>query len=195
MIALTGCKPRYNKAEQLDLAILEYDVKSVQYILDHGADPNTVKKEYFDLPIHNAITVFSVSNTEGRTKKAEEISKLLIKYGADINKRDAIFGSTMLHGAQNLKTVRLLVELGADVNATDSKFGNTPLHAWIIIYKKDLEMFQYLLEHGADVNKKNNSGKTVIDYINDKKLKYSKYEKLREIYHLLHLYKFKNAQL
>ncbi|MBI9107812.1 MAG: ankyrin repeat domain-containing protein [Spirochaetales bacterium] len=122
-------------------------------------------------------------------KKAEEISKLLIKYGADINKRDVVFGSTMLHAAMDLKTVRLLIELGADVNAVELKFGNTPLHAWVISYKNDLEMIQYLIEHGANVNIKNNLRKTVIDYANDRELKDSKDKKEREIYNVLHLSK------
>ncbi len=95
----------------------------------------------------------------------------------------------MLHAAMDLKTVRLLIELGADVNAVELKFGNTPLHAWVISYKNDLEMIQYLIEHGANVNIKNNLRKTVIDYANDRELKDSKDKKEREIYNVLHLSK------
>jgi len=192
LIPAIGCRPKYTESDQLDLAIMSYDVKSIQYILDHGADPNKAENEYSDLPIYTALTMFNVSNTPEKKKTAEEILKLIIKYGADINKKDFSSGSSMLHYAKNIETIRLLVELGADVNATDIKFGNTPLHTWIITFSSDLKMFQYLLEHGADVNKKNHSGKTAIDYANDKKLNYSKEENLKEIYNILQLYKFKS---
>ena len=42
-----------------------------------------------------------------------------------------------------------------------------------------------------DVNKKNISGKSVIDYADDKNMKDSKEEKVKEIYNILHQYSLK----
>ncbi len=191
LISATGCKPEYTEPDQLNRAIMSYDAKSIQYILDHGADSNKAENEYSDTPVYTAVTMFSVSNTPEKKRKAEEILKLILNYGGDINKRDAFSGNTMLHYVKDIETLRLLVESGADVNAADAKYGNTPLHTWVLTFRSDLKIFRYLLEHGADVNKKNNSGKTVIDYADDKKMKYSKEKDVREIYNILLLYSFK----
>jgi len=190
LLTAAGCKPEYTEPDKLNKAIMSYDAKSIQYILDHGADPDKAENEYRDTPVYTAVTMFTVSNTPEKKKKAEEILKLILKYGGDINQRDALSGSTMLHYVKNGETLRLLVESGADVNAADTKYGNTPLHTWILTFRSDLEMYRYLLEHGADVNKKNISGKSVIDYANDKNMKYSKEEKVKEIYNILYRYSF-----
>ncbi|PKL16227.1 MAG: hypothetical protein CVV49_17350 [Spirochaetae bacterium HGW-Spirochaetae-5] len=191
LIPAAGCKPEYTEPDQLNQAIMSYDAKSIQYILDRGADPDKSGNEYSDTPVNTAVNMFTVSNTPEKKKKAEEILKLILGYSGDINKRDSVSGGTMLHYAKDSETLRLLVESGADVNASDIKYGNTPLHTWILTFRSDLEMYRYLLEHGADVNKKNSSGKTVIDYANDKNMKYSKDGKVKELYDILHQYSLK----
>lgn len=191
LISAAGCKPEYTEPDKLNQAIMSYDSASVKYILEHGTDPDKVQKEYSDTPVYTALTMFTVSNTPGKKEKAEEIFKLILKYGGDINKRDSVSGSTMLHYVKDIETVRLLVETGADVNAADTRYGNTPLHTWILTFRSEPEMYRYLLEHGAYVNKKNISGKSVIDYANDKKLKFSKDKKMKNIYNILHEYSLK----
>ncbi len=194
LIPAIGCRPKFTESNQLVPAIMVYDARSVLYILAHGADPNKAENENSDIPIYTAVTMVTDSNTPEKKKTAEDILRLIIKYGGDINKRNSSSGGiTMLHFAKNIETVRLLVELGADVNAADIKYGNTPLHTWITVFKSDLKMYQYLLEHGADVNKKNNSGKTVIDYANDKKLKDSEVEDVRELYNILQQYRLNKS--
>ena len=58
-----------------------------------------------------------------------EIVKLLLQYGADVNDKDTIYGSTVLMWASdrgNLEVAKLLLEKGADVNLKD-KSGKTAL--------------------------------------------------------------------
>ncbi|ARF02634.1 SWPV1-017 [Shearwaterpox virus] len=61
-------------------------------------------------------------------KEELEIAKLLLKEGADVNKRD-VYKSSPLHRAANSgkkDMIRLLIDYGADINALDM-FGNSPL--------------------------------------------------------------------
>jgi hypothetical protein len=62
-----------------------------------------------------------------------------------------------------LSEVERLLSVGADVNAKDRYDGNTPLHraccAWG--YNNDhVQIFQALLEHGAEIEARNNQGCT-----------------------------------
>jgi ankyrin repeat protein len=59
----------------------------------------------------------------------EEIARLLLDHGADVNAKDR-FGSAPLHKASvtgNVATIKLLLDRGADVKACDSE-KCTPLH-------------------------------------------------------------------
>jgi ankyrin repeat protein len=80
------------------------------------------------------------------------IIKMLIDKGADVNRRDPVFGITPLHCAVRYRDqypVQVLIERGANVNAHGTgKYSDiTPLH--YALESHDLEMAKYLLAHGA----------------------------------------------
>ena len=89
----------------------------------------------------------------------------LIMFGADISRRCNSLGSTPLMLAQGSEMTKLLLTSGSDVNEANLD-GQTPLmiradrlydHDW-----KALSEVQVLLDHNADVIKKDNHGKTAL---------------------------------
>lgn len=110
-----------------------------------GADINR-SDESGATPLHMAVT-----------GGLEELSRLLIEYGADVNKKTGYHKLTALHQAASgghLKTVKLLIEKKADVNSR-SAAGWTPLHA-----AKNTETAQILLDNGANINAMSEKGLT-----------------------------------
>lgn len=84
---------------------------------------------------------------------------LLQAKGADINAKDFHKGATLLHFAvsgDDKSFVSQLVQDKADIHAID-KDGDTP-----IFYACIPEMIQECLNHGANINHRNNQGQTVL---------------------------------
>ncbi len=89
--------------------------------------------------------------------------ELLIGAGADVNAEttDRYCNVTpLIYGAQggSTKVLKLLLDAGARVDASDSSYHNTAMHTAVNFLKKDAVKF--LLEAGADINKKNRWGRT-----------------------------------
>ena len=87
----------------------------------------------------------------------EELSRLLIEYGADVNVRTGYHKLTPLHQASSgghLSIIKLLLEKGADINATGAADW-TPLHA-----AKNKETAELLVNNGANVNAVSEKGLT-----------------------------------
>lgn len=107
----------------------------VDILLAAGADPN-------------------VADIDGKTPIFYAMSdaslKLFINAGARVDVADKD-GNTPLHYMCNHTMMRTLIMAGANVDAVN-KLGNTPLH----MCKQEKAIF--LVEHGADVNKKNAAG-------------------------------------
>ena len=86
----------------------------------------------------------------------------------DVNARDE-HGETPLLSAARLTgdrrgVINLLLSAGADPNLTEPQHGRTALH--VLIDKGHVEAAKVLLESGADVNAKDNSGLTPLDLAN-----------------------------
>ncbi|CZR64265.1 related to ankyrin [Phialocephala subalpina] len=91
----------------------------------------------------------------------ENVVKLLLKQGAEVNSIDSEYGRTPLSwAAKNLHevVVRLLLEAGADVNLRGGQYGESGLHLAAGI--GDKAMVHQLLEAGADVNSRTGVSKS-----------------------------------
>ena len=94
------------------------------------------------------------------------IIELLIKKGADINKKNEIGETPLIFGLKRGKfsyeTIKLLIEKGADINAKDQD-GRTPLMTALFERASD-EIIKLLIEKGADVNAKDEDEWTPLMY-------------------------------
>ncbi len=77
---------------------------------------------------------------------AIETVEYLIKIGANIEAKNDREETPIIKGATNIKTVQLLVKAGADIKHKD-KYGFSAIHSAIFV-----EVVQYLVEHGANIN-------------------------------------------
>ncbi|AYP74066.1 ankyrin repeat protein [Fowlpox virus] len=145
-----------NKNTMLNTSINNQTVSVVEYLVKNGADVKNpvrirVSNNYYPSPL---IVASKIGN--------EEIVKLLIFYGAVVNKKCEILGSTPLHIAVtygNTKVVKLLLENGANPNSLDDK-DLTPLHIAINKHSDMVELIKLLLEYGADIDAQDNDGLT-----------------------------------
>lgn len=85
-----------------------------------------------------------------------DIDLLLLEYGANINKVERMAAlHEAVYSRASMNMAKLLVCMGADIR-------DTPLHC--IAYEFDSlwshRMVRLLVDNGADINAKNNSGKT-----------------------------------
>ena len=87
--------------------------------------------------------------------------KELLKDGIDINEEDCFWGTPLHLAVHNgkLEIIEFLLIEGADVNSTNAE-GETPI--FMICYF-DKKLFKMLLDYGADLNIKNNNGRTILD--------------------------------
>ncbi|KAL4996392.1 hypothetical protein BDV10DRAFT_202423 [Aspergillus recurvatus] len=126
------------------------NIGAVRRLLVNGADANTCTEEFLVPPL-------SFAAEQGN----EEISRLLLDYGAELEIRD-VGGFTPLHIAcqrNRLGTCMLLLDDGANIEAVASD-GHTPLNtATANCY---LQMVQFLLERGANVEATDLEGDTIL---------------------------------
>lgn len=107
------------KVKKLCDAIISNDEKMVKSLLEKGANPN--KRPLFgeEFPIHLAAERYNCS-----------IMKMLIDYGANVNKKDRAHRSALNFAVlfRDLEMVKLLLDHGADIFSEDA-IGQYPL-AW-----------------------------------------------------------------
>jgi ankyrin repeat protein/predicted O-methyltransferase YrrM len=158
-------------------------MSAARFLLEQGADPNA-RDERGDAPLHLA-SIFSYDdmvellirykadvdllNAQGQAPlilaslygNAPSIRSLLAG-GAQINIRDTE-GSTLLHIAalyQNHENIAALLEGGPEIDEANSE-GDTPLHQ-AVRRSDNLQAVELLLQHGADANTPDRTGKNVL---------------------------------
>ena len=103
----------------LHYAIIGENTSTISFLIDNGANVNTLEYEYGFSPLH-----FAIRNLN------RECCELLLDNGAESDIQGLWNSRTPLHEAvmkNNVSLVRILLDYGADPNRKDSQ-GNTPLH-------------------------------------------------------------------
>lgn len=151
------------------------DVKQVKKMISDGADVN-VKDDYGCTPLHMSV-------------KNPEITKLMLKNGADTDCQENKGGSTPLHWAliTNIESSKAIIKSGAkvDIVAYD---GMTALHLAAVMAAKEnslayLELVQLLIKGNASPTYASKKGLTPLDYIEEIKDPHVKAEYLRAMGH------------
>ena len=120
------------------MTAVEYGrLKTVQLLLDHGANP-LARDDNDKLPIHHMIVA---------SHNPLPIAELLVKLGNDVNAVDAL-GITPLMITDDLPTRRFLLAKGANINAQAKNGDNALLRATGV---GDTKAIQLMLDHGAKV--------------------------------------------
>eukprot|EP00092_Neocalanus_flemingeri_P024493 GFUD01026561.1.p1 GENE.GFUD01026561.1~~GFUD01026561.1.p1 ORF type:complete len:899 (-),score=198.15 GFUD01026561.1:15-2711(-) len=141
-----------------DQTPLHFSVKGpleiVQFLLDNGANSNSLVKSTLATPLHMAAL-------HGRV----DVAKLLLKYGAKLEPRgsDKLYGATPIYLASqngNLEMVHELIVAGADVNCRLRKIGVTPL--FVAAERGHHDVVKLLLEHNATPHARNWNGVTAL---------------------------------
>ncbi|KAF7730664.1 palmitoyltransferase akr1 [Apophysomyces ossiformis] len=180
-------------------AIGNHDV-CVKYLIDRGAQVDAPAGELQATPLHWAASLFDeLEKRKGNIASVHRLIKegadpmlkdgqgynalhlavhssqamlvlYLLSLGMDIDAADGVGGHTPLMWAAyqgQALTVDLLLRFGASVRAVDESL-LTPLH-WAVV-KGNKMCIRKMLEYGADATAKNNTGKTVMDFVEEKKL-------------------------
>lgn len=125
-VNVTGKSGGTTNQSPLFAAILLEDNELIKKLLERGADPS----------IADSSGAFPLSEACIRRGASLDIVKLLIKSGADVNKREVNGASSLIYAAQNS---------GIDVDTR-------------------MSIVAYLLEKGADRSFKDRAGKTALDW-------------------------------
>ncbi len=129
-------------------AVLDDNLELVKKYLDDGIDPNIS-----DDPDYVIRSGLHWAASGGKI----EMIRLLLKYGADINRPD-IYNVKPIHlavSAGHSKAVEFLLDAGADINAVDIQ-ARTPL-AYAVM-DADYQIAELLLKRGADCGIKSITG-------------------------------------
>ena len=127
-------------------AVHEDHVKVLSLLIEHGADIECLNRG------GSGFTPLNLASYYGRL----EIGQCLLDRGANIEARDAQGRTSLVNAVQerHVEFARMLLERGAVQN----KRGKTELH--FAVENGFPQAVQLLLEYGADVNVRNNSGHT-----------------------------------
>ncbi|KAK0057167.1 ankyrin-1 [Biomphalaria pfeifferi] len=117
-----------------------------EILLTAGADLGLAKKDNESL--------FHITVKNGCIKSLD----FLVKAGVNIYETNSE-SSTALHFLPRKDIASLLINLGLDVNQKD-KFGRSPLH--IAAEQQNLDMIRFLCTNGADIDKQDMSGETIL---------------------------------
>ncbi|XP_052899834.1 transient receptor potential channel pyrexia [Anopheles moucheti] len=138
------------KHSALHYAVMRNSKRCVEYLLKHGANPNT-PQVYTQTPLHVAAAL-----------GYSECMDLLITHGADARSQYGQKKITALHLAASenyLDCVRLLVAAGANIDARN-RDQQTPLH--LACLSQCHETVTYLIAHRADVHAVYRDGRTAL---------------------------------
>ncbi|MDZ7739193.1 MAG: ankyrin repeat domain-containing protein [Bacteroidales bacterium] len=144
------------EAQESDLlynATIRADVEAAKKALASGADINRQSD--------NGYTSLMWACTYSSRPGYAEVAKFLISEGADVNIRANDGSTALLEAAESSKEITLmLVEKGADITARrdDGRGIFTSCIFGILMGATDIELAEFMLSKGADVNEAATSG-------------------------------------
>lgn len=146
---------RPDLSDDLFEALRSGDVRRVEALLEAGADP--------DRWIQDGITPLMVAAERGDVAAAE----LLLAYGARVNTVDAAGASPLHHAARSGDSVMVdvLIAAGAHVHVTTVATPTTPLME--ATRAGSIDAVRLLVDAGADPNRQDRTGRTVLDHALD----------------------------
>ncbi len=140
----------------LQKALLTNDISEVTKVLSEVSDVNASGGSGINV-LH-----YYISMAQKLDFESEQLTKLLIESGVDINAQNDK-GASPLHfcvAHPNLSVARILIVNGATVDIQD-EMGNSPLWRAVMNFRGDDELrnvISELVKGGADPDKENNSG-------------------------------------
>ena len=167
-----------NGGTPLFYALYQGNYKLIDLLIKYGADVN-FKFDIFD----ETLLIYFIKNIDDIIKRGnltdddvEQIIRVLIKNGLNVNKKETLRGNSALKFAVmklDLRSIKLLVKYGADVN--DKNYNNlTAMHELFFTKEiqtgrekssgKHLEILKFLIKSGANVNAFDKSKSTPIFY-------------------------------
>jgi ankyrin repeat protein len=141
------------ESDPLYNATIRADVEAVKKALAEGADINRQSD--------NGYTSLMWASTYSNRPPYDEVAKFLINAGADVNIRANDGTTAILDAAENSKEITLmLMEKGADIKARrdDGRGIFSSCIFGILMGATDIELAEFMLSKGADVNETATSG-------------------------------------
>ena len=143
-------------------------VTELESLLKDVKDINSID-EYGHTALHSAIfrglLKQGLDVPEDILKAQQQVVKVLLHNGIDVNKKDRYYGRTAIYGVSfigDIKIVRLLIKNGASPNIQNND-GRTSLHS-ATLRMNNLELVKELVAIGADITIKDNRGATALEY-------------------------------
>lgn len=154
---------KVNKDTPLIAACKCLNLDIVKVLVEVGADVN-MRNAYNESALYQLVRDHNLLN-----KPAPEIMRTLVENGADLNElqkdeKSAFFrvlSDMAVNKSLNYDLLGELINLGADVNTREGTYNQTPL-LYISELFRDVEIMRFLIRNGADVNARDNLGRTPI---------------------------------
>ena len=140
------------------------NTSTAKYLLDNGADVNLSNNFEMTALMNAASRPYSDSHPKDNNL---EIARILVDHGADINFKSKT-GWTALMGAANANQTDValyLLDHGAEVNTQYIPNGQTVLI--MAVQRRNKVLVEALINKGADVNIRDNSGWSVLRQAQD----------------------------
>lgn len=138
--------------------------KTIEFLINNGADINSHHSKLLETPLHRLCA---------RAKPQIDVITMILKKGAEVNSVNISGKTPVFHCnfSYSVELLNLLVKYGADINITD-KYKNTLLHDdYINCLDEHFEEFlKALIGLGFDINSRNSSGLTPLDFCENVKI-------------------------